>query len=279
LIQQESVMSRSPKGTRQGFTLIELLVVIAIIAILIGLLVPAVQKVREAAARISSTNNLKQIGLAAHNFHDTFKRLPYNGVWDVWGRQNLQGSGSWAYQVLPYVEQNAMYTSATGTSPGPQLGVPVFICPGRSRTGFTPPGGNPRSGPTTDYAINTRLNDPNGANTGAADRKLRITGIVDGSSNVVFAGQASLTTDQYTTADPGNWNETFYVGGYGGSGRGNGVVQQDGPSISPGNNWGGPFSGGALFVLCDGSVRSINFGTNVLPALHPNDSVNIPWEN
>jgi prepilin-type N-terminal cleavage/methylation domain-containing protein len=126
-------MPRSASNHRPAFTLIELLVVIAIIAVLIGLLLPAVQKVREAAARTKCMNNLKQMGLALHNFHDANGAFPPGGAYPVGG--TAPDSYSVHARILPYIEQAGLYQlvdlTAAATAQPTVTGqrIAVYVCP------------------------------------------------------------------------------------------------------------------------------------------------------
>ncbi len=150
---------------RRGFTLIELLVVIAIIAILIALLVPAVQKVREAAAIAQCRNSIKQLALASHMYHDNFQTLPRNGAQNNPGTGNPSGAGccgpgdarwSWLARILPYIEQQALYQQAgiplsvpsTNAAAAAVIGQPVnlFFCPSDTARDRPARTGNPNSG-------------------------------------------------------------------------------------------------------------------------------------
>jgi prepilin-type N-terminal cleavage/methylation domain-containing protein len=162
-------MRPSSRRWRTGFTLVELLVVIAIIALLIGLLLPAVQRVREAANRISCANNLHQIGLAFQMYHNDYSRLP---------PCQLDNSGAtWAVLILPYLEQGNLYNQwdlkksyYQQTDVARLTSVPSYFCPSR-RTYQTPPlastsgdvvSDGPSDGPNvpgalSDYAVSLGL--------------------------------------------------------------------------------------------------------------------------
>jgi len=296
-------------GRRAGFTLIELLVVIAIIAILIALLVPAVQKVREAAARTQSVNNLKQIGIAVQAFHDGNKRLPFNGCnnnltasggpnYTLNAVSNSPTSGSWLFQILPYIDQQVMFhmngnSTVTGFT---AVGIQGYMCPGRGRPNFTTTASGNGAGPWSDYHINIVLNASSAANSlgwAAIDAKRTLVGITDGSSNTIFAGHGYIDRSTYSSqASVGNFSRAIWGGGQHGTARawgsagGNGALpttvagmaaatklQRDDlgtATTSPVNAagtginlpWGGPFPQGALFVWCDGTVRMVAYSVN-----------------
>jgi prepilin-type N-terminal cleavage/methylation domain-containing protein/prepilin-type processing-associated H-X9-DG protein len=286
---------------RQAFTLIELLVVIVIILILIGLLLVAVQQAREAASRLQCQNNIKQISLATHNYHDSYSKLP-PGVYYTYPYQYW----SWMAFLMPYVEQQPLYDVAQqwansgpgnqpwwpwgdywdtppSSPPNPALStyISIFTCPSDSRylvaqysegllVAFTSYLGN--SGTQGDFS------DPKYPNVDGVfwwTSNVKLTDITDGTSTTLLVGERPPSADLYY----GWW---FAGTGWDGSGMGDGILgaiekpyatflgcSQAYTAFQPGNlaqtcdqvHWWSKHPGGANFGFCDGSVRFITYGS------------------
>jgi len=195
-----SLPTHSLPSPRRGFTLIELLVVIAIIAVLIGLLLPAVQKVRGAAARTDCANNLKQIGLALHNYNDANERFPAPRGTHTAPQYLFTEFRGWMCDILPYLEQGGlaqnMYTNPWYVGFFGTFNMPVntYLCPSDPRNLLSVANGN---GALTSYLgvtgsdndVNAQFNGPTNGIFDVSSPGIRLTDVTDGTSNTLMVGE------------------------------------------------------------------------------------------
>jgi prepilin-type N-terminal cleavage/methylation domain-containing protein/prepilin-type processing-associated H-X9-DG protein len=281
-------MHQHRRASRLAFTLIELLVVIAIIAILIGLLLPAVQKVREAAARMSCSNNLKQLGLALHSYHDVNERFPGYYPNGLAATDPARYSTNWTFQLLPFIEQDNVYKLPFTT----RAEFEVQIRPRVIKTYLCPSVGGEPTHTSTTGVVNAlthylgvvgrqrsewnTIGDQGVIGVYPSTNKVKMTSIADGTSNTIaFAERPpvplknwgwtvglpdldSLIWAMYATPDTMSISTTNEAG----------VAcplpvyfqpPQSPPSRCDGYHMWSFHSGGGNFALGDGSVRYFTY--------------------